>query len=106
VPFDFWGEWLRSVGLADYSPKRVKTYDNAQIIFEAAAAGLGLSLGAQALVDSYTQSGRLVPAFSTRRVESRFAYYLVYRARDRNWAPLRALRSMLLASTDKSPKRI
>ena len=96
VPFDFWGEWFRSIGLPDYQPKRVKVYDSAQIIFEAAAAGMGLSIGAEALTAAYARSGRLVPIFSGDPVVSHSAYYMVYRERDRNWAPLRALRRVLL----------
>ncbi len=98
VPFDLWGEWFASVGLAGYVPKRTKTYDSGQVVYEAASAGMGLAPGAHALVTPYLQSGRLVPAFDVPAVLSKNAYYLVYRQRDRNWPPLRALSRMLLES--------
>ena len=60
VPLPLWGEWFEAVGVADFVPRRIETYDSGQVIYEAAAAGMGLALGAPPLVDSYIGSGRLV----------------------------------------------
>lgn len=98
VPFDLWSEWFASVGLPTYRPKRSKTFDSGQVVYEAACAGMGLAPGTRALVSPYIETGRLVPAFSIKPALSVNAYYLVYRERDRGWAPLRALSGMLLQS--------
>jgi len=90
-----WDDWFRAVGLGGYRPKRVKTFDNVQVLYEAAAAGMGLALGGTHLVDPYLASGRLKSAFDAPAVTAKSSWYLVYRPRDRNWPPLRALSEAL-----------
>jgi LysR family glycine cleavage system transcriptional activator len=90
-----WDDWFKAVGVGGYKPKRAKTFDNVQVLYEAAAAGMGLALGGTHLVDPYLASGRLASAFDAPAVTARSSWYLVYRPRDRNWPPLRALSEAL-----------
>jgi LysR family glycine cleavage system transcriptional activator len=90
-----WDDWFRSVGLAGYRPKHTKIFDNVQVLYEAAAAGMGLALGGTHLVDPYVTSGRLMNAFDAAPVAAKSGWYLVYRPRDRGWPPLRALSQAL-----------
>lgn len=95
-----WEDWFKSVGLEGYTPKHLKVFDSFPVLYEAASSGMGLALGATHLVDSYVNAGRLTKAFDVAPMATSGSYYLVYRFRDRNWAPLRALRSALLNSSD------
>ena len=90
-----WDDWFKAVGLAGYRPRRAKRFDNVQVLYEAAAAGMGLALGGTHLVDPYLASGRLVRAFDAPAVTAKSGWYLVYRPRDRDWPPLRALSDLL-----------
>jgi LysR family glycine cleavage system transcriptional activator len=90
-----WDDWFKAVGLCGYRPRRVKSFDNVQVLYEAAAAGMGLALGGTHLVDPYLASGRLVKAFDAPAVTAKSGWYLVYRPRDRGWPPLRALSDLL-----------
>jgi LysR family transcriptional regulator, glycine cleavage system transcriptional activator len=90
-----WDDWFKAVGVGGYRPRRIKTFDNVQVLYEAAAAGMGLALGGTHLVDPYLASGRLVQAFDAPAVAAKSGWYLVYRPRDRNWAPLHALSDLL-----------
>jgi LysR family glycine cleavage system transcriptional activator len=90
-----WDDWFKAVGVSGYRPRRMKTFDNVQVLYEAAAAGMGLALGGTHLVDPYLASGRLAQPFDAPAVSAKSGWYLVYRARDRNWAPLHALSDLL-----------
>ena len=98
-----WDDWFRSVGLAGYRPRRAKVFDNVQVLYEAAAAGMGLALGGTHLVDPYVVSGRLMTAFDAAPVSARSGWYLVYRPRDRGWPPLRALSQALFDEAAVEP---
>jgi LysR family glycine cleavage system transcriptional activator len=92
---DLWPQYLSAVGLARYQPRRTETFDNVQIMYEAAANGLGLALAAHELVDGLLASGRLVEAFTNEPVTLRQSYYLVYRKDRRDQPALRMLRKVL-----------
>jgi LysR family glycine cleavage system transcriptional activator len=91
-----WEDWFRAMGLPDYRPAAVKSFDSMPVVYAAAAAGMGLALGASHLVDPYTASGRLVTAFDDATVATPNSWSLVHRPRDRGWPPLRALSQLLL----------
>lgn len=55
---DFWPEWCRLVG-GTFAPAGYRSYDNLQLVYEAAAAGLGIAIGLDPLVRPYLASGRL-----------------------------------------------
>lgn len=94
-----WSEWLTAIGLPGYEPQRIKAFDSIQVLYESAAAGMGLALGAVGLTEPYLSNGRLTQAFLNEPVSVSSRYYLVYRPRDRNWEPLKAMRRVLLEGT-------
>ncbi len=55
---DFWPEWFRLSGLAADGP--YTSFDNLQLVYEAAANGLGIAIGLDPLVRPYLDHGRLV----------------------------------------------
>jgi LysR family glycine cleavage system transcriptional activator len=93
---DLWAQYLSGLGMPGYRPRRVQTFDNVQVMHEAAANGLGLALTVRELVDAQLVTGRLAPAFDNPPVLLRQAYYLVYRKDRRDERALRALRGVLL----------
>jgi LysR family glycine cleavage system transcriptional activator len=92
---DLWPQYLSAVGLARYQPRRTEIFDNAQVMFEAAANGLGLALAVRELVEGFLAAGRLVEPFTNEPVALRQNYYLVYRKDRREQPALRALRKAL-----------
>jgi LysR family glycine cleavage system transcriptional activator len=92
-----WDDWFAAMGLGGYRPRRAKSFDDVQVLYEAAAAGMGLALGGTHLVDPFIAAGRLKRAFDAATVRSASGWHLVYRPRDRDWPPLRALSELLFA---------
>lgn len=93
---DLWPQYLSGLGMPGYRPRRIQTFDNVQVMHEAAANGLGLALTVRELVEAQLDAGRLVPAFSDPPVPLRQGYYLVCRTDRRGEPALRALRGALL----------
>lgn len=56
---DFWPDWFRSAGIAKKDGP-YRAFDNLQLVYEAAAAGLGIAIGLDPLVRPYLANGRLV----------------------------------------------
>ena len=56
---DFWPEWFRLSGLAP-ADGPYTSFDNLQLVYEAAANGLGIAIGLDPLVQPYLDNGRLV----------------------------------------------
>ena len=81
--------------LRETSERRRRSFDNVQVMYEAAANGLGIALAADELAGTHLASGRLVKPFSDEPVALRQSYYLVYR-KERVQPALRALRAALL----------
>lgn len=76
-PADLWAQWARSYGFASPLPK-AEAYQTLAMMYEAAAAGLGVAIGVTPLVDRFIAEGRLVPCFGPVAPLST-AYYLVFR---------------------------
>lgn len=93
---DLWAEWCALAGLPKPAGK-VQLFDHANVLYEAAANGLGVALGTEPLVSPWLRSGRLVPAYTGAPVTMRSSFYLVHRPQDADWPPLSALRALLLA---------
>jgi len=93
---DLWSQYLQGVGLGGYRPRRRRSFDNVQVMYEAAANGLGIALAADELVGRHLMSGRLIKPFTNDPVALRQSYYLVYRKERRDQPALRALRAALL----------
>ncbi|BAM92078.1 putative DNA-binding transcriptional dual regulator [Bradyrhizobium oligotrophicum S58] len=88
---EFWREWFAAVGL-DETPRDCLAFDNLQVVYEAAAAGMGIALGLDPVVRPFIASGRLVPLYpNTVRLPRQF--HLVYRSdaakSGRGFAPFR-----------------
>ena len=62
---EFWQEWFAGVGL-NVVPEHCLALDNLQVVYEAAAAGLGIALGLDPVVRPFLDSGRLKPLFAGR----------------------------------------
>jgi LysR family glycine cleavage system transcriptional activator len=62
----------------DVARCRYKSFDNLQLVYEAAAAKLGVAIGLDPLVRAYLQSGRLVRLWPERAMLSR-SFHLVRR---------------------------
>lgn len=92
---DLWPQYLAGLGFRGYLPRQRHTFDNMQVMQEAAANGLGLALTIRELVEPHLTTGRLAPAFSDAPVTLRQSYYFVCRKDRRNEPALRALRSAL-----------
>jgi LysR family glycine cleavage system transcriptional activator len=102
---DLWPQYLAGIGLAGYRPRRSQSFDNVQVMYAAAANGLGLALAARELVDGQLKSARLVEPFSNPPVTMKQSYYLVY-AKDRRDEPaLRALRRALVGAAPDGAAR-
>jgi len=56
-PTDLWARWAAAVDVAP--PRAAERYPTQALLFEAAAAGLGLALGISPLVDRFLADGRL-----------------------------------------------
>jgi LysR family glycine cleavage system transcriptional activator len=93
---DLWRQYLSGLGMGGYRPRSIQTYDNVQVIHEAAANGLGLALAVRELVEGQLAAGRLAPAFSNPPVPLRQAYYLVCRSDRLKEPTLQALRGVLV----------
>jgi len=93
---DLWAQYLEGVGLAGYRPRKRRSFDNVQVMYEAAANGLGIALATDELAGGLLASGRLVRPFNNEPVPLRQSYYLVYRKERRERPALRALRAALL----------
>ncbi len=93
---DLWSQYLQGVGLMGYQPRRRRSFDNVQVMFEAVANGLGVALAPDELAGGLLAAGRLVKPFRNDPVTVRQSYYLVYRKERRERPALRALRAALL----------
>lgn len=58
-----WPIWLRAVGLGDFKPKRVLTFDSTMIAVEAAMEGAGVAVGPPQLFREELAEGRLFQPF-------------------------------------------
>ncbi|MCW5731453.1 MAG: transcriptional regulator GcvA [Alphaproteobacteria bacterium] len=94
---DVWPAWLAAAGLPDLKPRRQRAYDNSQLLYQAAANGLGVALGVEPLIGELMREGKLVRPFrQSLKLES--SYYLVMRPDERQRPAIRAFRNWILAA--------
>lgn len=93
---DLWPQYLAGLGFRGHRARQVHTFDNLQVLHEAAANGLGLALTTHELAEVHLTTGRLAPAFSNAPVTLRQSYYFVCRKDRWDEPAIRALRSALL----------
>ena len=72
-----WQTWLARAGLDEHAPRTSTSYETLLMMYEAAAAGLGVTLGMPMFMDKYFDEGRLRPCFALRQ-PIEFWYSLVY----------------------------
>jgi LysR family glycine cleavage system transcriptional activator len=70
-----WPTWLRNAGVASQVPLRIRTFDDANLVIEAALAGLGVALVQRTLVSEELASGRMIALFQEQPLAN--AYHLV-----------------------------
>jgi LysR family transcriptional regulator, glycine cleavage system transcriptional activator len=75
--FPDWPTWLRSAGVVPQAPLRLRMFDEANLVFEAVLAGLGVALLWRTLVSDDLASGRLVALFQEQPLAN--AYHFVCR---------------------------
>ena len=93
---DAWPRWLQAAGVPGIEPVRRLTYDNAQLMLDAAMAGQGVALATDVLAERYIRERRLAQPFAIR-VESRATYHLVMRPDDGDRADVRVFRDWIVA---------
>ncbi|MEN2975797.1 LysR substrate-binding domain-containing protein [Tistrella bauzanensis] len=93
---EFWPEWAWAQGLdADALPP-VRTFDSLQMLYEAAAQGLGVAIGLDRLVQPWITAGRLVRPIAGKVVSLR-GFHLVTPAGAVPRAPVRVVSDWLRA---------
>ena len=75
APPSFWQAWLDLTGEAITESGDRLYFDSTQVMYEAAAQGMGVALGMRPTVDPYLRDGRLVQV-SPRHIRLPGAYYL------------------------------
>jgi LysR family glycine cleavage system transcriptional activator len=73
--FPDWPAWLRGLGLSPQKKLRVREFDEANFVIDAALAGLGVALVWKTLVSEDLAAGRLVPLFKEQPLTN--AYHFV-----------------------------
>jgi LysR family glycine cleavage system transcriptional activator len=85
-----WPQWLAEAGVPALEPAERRTFDNAQLVLDAAMAGQGVALSADVLAARYLGDGRLVRPFQHEAV-SAATYHFVCRRSDLERGAVRAL---------------
>lgn len=87
-------DWLAAAGLPDISSTRNLSFDAGDLVFRAAATGLGVAMASTVLVRPYLEDRSLVRLFE---VDAPVAgqYHLLSREGDERVAPIQAVRTFL-----------
>lgn len=75
-PVRVWPDWLNRAGYKGPAPRTRIVFDSLQVMYESAAAGLGLAIGIRPVVDKYLKDVRLVKLFK-EKPNLAGAYYLL-----------------------------
>jgi len=95
-PPNLWRHWLARAGYAGTVPAPRLTFEGVQVMYAAAARGLGRALGMRPLVDPFLADGRLAIA-NERCVKIAGAYYLAATPEMRRQRSVQALWRWLVA---------
>lgn len=99
-----WRMWLRAAGLEEIDANRGPRFSMDSLAVQAAAAGQGVALAAQAIVATELESGQLVKPFGEMEGDPQaFCYYVVYPQTDGDRPKVRAFRDWVLAEAAASP---
>ena len=96
---EFWPEWARAVGIDPALLPPVRGFDNLQMLYEAAAHGLGVAIALDHLVRPWIENGRLVAPLDHRVASSRGIHLLTG---SRPAPPGRVVRDWLRAEMTRS----
>jgi LysR family glycine cleavage system transcriptional activator len=77
-PERLWETWAENVGVVEETLKPPTRYESMFVMYEAAAAGLGVALGVRLLIERFLKDGRLQPCGAERQAPIGVQYWLVY----------------------------
>ena len=92
-----WRAWFAAAGLEWPEPERGAVFNDLGMLFEVAAAGLGVAVGTRRLSAAWVETGRLVPLFGVS-APAPFTYYAVATPAQARCAPVRAFVDWLAAT--------
>jgi LysR family glycine cleavage system transcriptional activator len=96
-----WGGWFQAAGVAAPSPLRGLSFDDASMVVEAAAAGLGVALTRRVHAEHFLETGRLV-RLSQTSVRTPLSCYLVWRPDSPRIASIRRFADWLMRECHRS----
>lgn len=96
---EFWPEWARAVGFDPAVLPPVRGFDSLQMLYEAAAQGLGVAIALDHLVRPWIESGRLVAPLDCGVPSSRGIHLLTG---PRPAPPVRVVRDWLRAEMTRA----
>ena len=97
-----WSIWLRAVGMGDFKPKRVLTFDSTMIAVEAAMEGAGVAVGPPHLFREELAEGRLFQPFP-QVVDSGKAWWFVCPPTSASRPKIRAFEDWLMEELGAAP---
>jgi LysR family transcriptional regulator, glycine cleavage system transcriptional activator len=97
---EFWREWFAAEGIEAAIEQR-DSFDNLQVAYEAAAAGIGIALGITPVVTPYIETGRLRHLFSVS-VPSLRHFHLLRRNDRTPSRPFHLFRDWILGEAARS----
>jgi LysR family glycine cleavage system transcriptional activator len=100
-PGHYWDNWLERAGYRGPLPDERVTFDCAQVMYEAAARGVGITLAVRPLVDAFLATGRLKKAFDLS-LPTLGSYYLVASPDARRQRPVQTVWNWLAAEATLS----
>ncbi|MFJ1311536.1 transcriptional regulator GcvA [Agrobacterium sp. P15N1-A] len=93
--FVIWQTWLAAAGVEGETPQRGMRINNSAAVLQAAVEGRGIALARSILARDDLASGRLKRLLPSMKVNSKLAYYVVYRAEYAALPKLRAFKNWL-----------
>lgn len=97
-----WDAWFAAAGVPHADTSHGLRFSHAMLALEAAADGMGVALGMQALAGSDLASGRLVAPLPLS-LPLKFAYYIVSDPQSADRPDVAAFRNWLLAEAQRDP---
>jgi LysR family transcriptional regulator, glycine cleavage system transcriptional activator len=98
--FPDWATWLRGAGVTPAGALRTRTFDDTNLLIEAALAGLGVALLWRTLVNEELASGRMVALFQEQPLAN--AYHFVCPPARLTLPPVAAFRQWLFDEVARS----
>ena len=96
-----WNTWLRSVGIDNFKMRKVQTFENSALAYQAAMSGVGVAMAQLCLVEKHIQNGDLVALFG-RPLMRPHSYHIVYSKSGEDIRGVRTFVSWLLSEAAKT----